>query len=647
MIAIRLNPFYADVIDDNLNEISKHPGCCDEVWLAMYSYEPLESHRKKAEIMGHYIDKLKAMGIRPLIEFGTNLGHGNPIKEAGSDTFEKMRDKNGEIAPDCFCPVGKNFLEYQCEVIKTYAKKQPYGIYLDDDLRIELHQNVRLGCFCENCIKEFNETNGTNYTLEEIAELFDKDIEIREKYTEMNRRHLYTYAYKMAEAAKSVCPEIYMGWENVFISTGTGKNLEPVFKGLHDATGKEVLSRAGAFVYNDNNPRLILDKVLNTSFQNATAPDYVKVKRPEIENTSHTYMGKTARGTCIEATLNLALGNNGLSFSMCQIAAEEIEFYGKMWQTFADYRPYWQGLIDDLDNTGVWGIHPVLTKNMYKAKIEGDLAWLHQPKEAGRSLFKAGVPLSYEENFGDVYLLLADIIPYLTDEDIKNLLTKKVIADGLVPELLRRRGFNLPIQTEPIGESWDKIFTSGETSYFNEFYTDHEANGEYKNKRGFVDIFCGHQSFQRLIVDSSSEIIAKSEDGKISQAICNLKEGGRWAIIGSSLRTEMTNKIKRNQLISLINYLSEGIPAYLDTASQVAVITRSTNDNKFKAITLQNISIDYTDELTIVINNPVSEKFVLSRPCIPDESLTFEVKNDKIYVKIPPLAPWATATVRT
>ena len=90
MIAIRLNPFYADVIDDNLNEISKHPGCCDEVWLAMYSYEPLENHRKKAEIMGQYIDKLTLVINNPVSE---KFVLSRPCIPDESLTFEVKNDK--------------------------------------------------------------------------------------------------------------------------------------------------------------------------------------------------------------------------------------------------------------------------------------------------------------------------------------------------------------------------------------------------------------------------------------------------------------------------------------------------------------------------------------------------------------------------
>ena len=646
MIAIRLNPFTPDFTDRALEEIEKHPGCCDEVWLAMYSYEPVEKHREKSRLMGDYIRRLRAKGFRPFIEYGTNLGHGNPVGFDVPEEFENMRDKNGSVASDCFCPAGENFLNYQCEVISLYAAQQPDGIYLDDDLRIESHQCARLGCFCENCIREFNETNHTCYSLEEISVLIDTDPDFREKYTDMNRRHLYEYGRRMSEAAMSVCPDIQMGWEYVFISSATGSDFEPVFRGMRDATKKSVLSRPGALVYNDNNPRMLLDKVLNTSYQNSLAPDYVTGRRPEIENTSHTYMGKTARGTCIEGTLNLAYGCSGLSFSMCQSNSEPMHFYGKIWQAFSDHRAYWQGLISDLENTGVSGVRLVYPDDAYKAPIPGELRWMNPPKETGRKLIEAGIPISYEDDYCNVYLLFADIVPWLSDAAIRDLLTKNVIADGLVPHLLAERGFHLPVRTQRITDHSFDVLTRGEDCYFSETYTDHPFNGEWKNHTGHLDVFCGGHSCQSLITDDSCGILAFGENGRVSQALAHLPEGGTWAFVGSSLRTHITGSAKRNQLLVLIDSLSGGLPAYLKTAAQAAFIPRATKEGQFRSATILNISIDDTDPLELIIRRPVSERFILSSPDHEEIPLNFTVKNGAYHIVLPSLPPYKNATVR-
>ena len=70
----------------------------------------------------------------------------------------------------------------------------------------------------------------------------------------------------------------------------------------------------------------MLDKVLNNSLLNKRLPDYVTVRRPEIENTDNTSMGKSVRGTMMEAELNLALSCTGVSFHFVGQECEEVPF---------------------------------------------------------------------------------------------------------------------------------------------------------------------------------------------------------------------------------------------------------------------------------------------------------------------------------
>ena len=638
MIVIRMTPYNQDMTRKALEEIKKIPGCCDEVWFGIYSYAPVEEHAKMAEIVGELFEALRSLGIRPAMELGTNLGHGDTTEDtAPVRSFEKMVGIDGYTAQGAFCPAGKTFLDYQCEVIKLYAAKQPYAIYLDDDLRLEAHGRVGISCFCEHCIEEFNLENGTSYTRSEIESLIESDIHVREAYVAMNRRHMRTYAKRLSEAAMSVCPAVHMGWENVYLSSYNGDDFSFVFEGLREGTGKAPFSRPGCFYYNDNNPRLVLDKVINTSYQNAITPEYVTVRRPEIENTSHTVMGKTTAGTCVEATLNLAYGCNGLSFSMHQTGTEPISFRTRMWKAFSIHRPYWQGLIDDLKETGVAGVRPVYYKDLWKAILpDRKFAWTDAPRSQGRELIQIGLPISYEDDFCSVYYLHPTMIDYLSDENIRDLLTRNVITDGEAVIKLAARGYgsDIPVSAESNGLT------------YNEIYTDHPANGHCCGKQGMVDAFTHSAYFHRFTPEKGCSILAHDAEGHVTCALGKVSGGGTWAFVGSSLWCPMINGVKRNHLIYLADYLSGGLPAYLDTPSQTAVIPRATRDGRFKAITLQNISIDETEPLEVVVKDPVSEQFMLSRPGYADYPVTYCREGERFRIFLPPIAPWASATLR-
>ena len=637
MIAIRITPTlsYFEEAIDRLLEIK---GASDEIWLTVYGYFPLEQHRRQCLKMAPAAEKLKKAGKRVIIEIGTTLGHGSVLPDVPMvDTFETMRGINGVQERSGFCPRGERFVNYQKQVMRIYASLKPYGFYLDDDLRIESHGPVGTGCLCDHCVSLFNEKYGTDYTPDKLGELIISDADIREKYIGHNREGMAYYAYELASAAMEVCPDITMGWEYVLLGQSCGPDFRHVFDALLKATGKPPMSRPGCFFYQDHEPRNMLDKVINTSYQNAIAPDYVKVRRPEIENCSQTVMGKSINGTCVESTLNLAYGCNGLSYSMISSDTEPLEPRIRMWHAFENHRVYWQKLIDDNEGTGVAGVELVFPKDGYKAVIPGDnrdeIKWANYPMSEGRQLCQIGLPISYEKDFCGVKLLHPDAVDYLSDADIKELLSANVITDGLTVERLISRGFggSLPLTVEAADR-------------YSEIYTDHKANREYAGKRGMVDGFTANTYFHTLQTRECCEVLAKTGDA-VSVAIAPTAEGGKWGVVGSSLWCVIINGVKCRQICALADYLG-GIPCRLITSEQVVIIPRATGDGRFKAVTMVNISIGETAGLEIAVKNPVSENFVLSRPYYGDRSLRFEKKGDEYRLFLPELEAWKTATVR-
>lgn len=637
MIVIRIVPglSYFEEAIDRLLEIK---GASDEIWLSVYGYYPIEQHEKQCKKIAPVVEKLKKAGKRVIIEIGTTLGHGGIQPDIPMmNTFEMMRGVNGVQERSAFCPRGEKFVGYQKQVMRIYAALKPYGFYLDDDLRIEYHGPVGMGCLCDHCTALFNGKYGTSYTPDQLGELIVSDIDIRVKYIEHNREGMAFYAYELGSAAMEVCSDIYMGWEYVMLGQYNGPDFNNIFDAMLKATGKPPLSRPGCYFYQDHEPRKMLDKVINTSYQNAIAPGYIKVRRPEIENCSQTAMGKTINGTCVESTLNLAYGCNGLSYSMISSDTEPLEPRIRMWHAFENHRDYWQKLIDDNEGTGVAGVELVFSKSGYKAMIPGDsrsqLKWAQFPMSEGRQLSQTGLPISYEKDFCGVKLLHPEAIAYLPDSEIKELLSANVITDGRTVEKLTARGFggSLPLAVKASG-------------HYTEIYTNHPANREYAGARGMVDSFTQNTYFHTLITEDCCEILAKAGNEN-SAAIVPTAEGGKWGIIGSSLWCIVINGAKCRMICALSDHLG-GIPCRLVTSEQVMIIPRATKDGRFKAVTMVNISIGDTAPLEIEVKNPVSENFVLSRPYYGDILLRFEKRGDEYRLSLPELEAWKTATVR-
>ncbi len=637
MIAIRIVPGLS-CFEEAIDRLLEIKGASDEIWLSVYGYFPLEEHEKQCVRITPVVEKLKKAGKRVIIEIGTTLGHGGIQPDTPMiNTFETMRGVNGVQERSAFCPRGPKFVGYQKQMMRIYAALEPYGFYLDDDLRIEYHGPVGMGCLCDRCVALFNEKHGTSHTPDEIGERMITDPVLRLQYIEHNREGMAYYAYELASAAMEVCPEIRMGWEYVLLGQYNGPDFDNVFEAMRKATGKPPLSRPGCLFYQDHEPRKMLDKVINTSYQNAIAPAYVKVRRPEIENCSQTAMGKTIGGTCVESTLNLAYGCSGLSYSMISSDTEPLDVRVRMWHAFENHRDYWQKLILDNEGTGVTGAELVFSKNAFKAVIEGDSRnlnrWAQFPMSEGRPLSQIGLPVSYEKDFCGVKLLHPQAVAWLPDHEIRELLASNVITDGQTVEKLTARGFgpSLPLTVSACGR-------------YNEIYTDHPANREYAGMRGMVDGFTANTVFHTLHTGEGCEILARSGND-VTAAVVPTAEGGKWGIIGSSLWCTVINGAKCRMICALADCLGN-IPCRLVTSEQVMIIPRVTRDRQFKAVTMVNIGIGETAPLEIAVRNPVSENFVLSRPYYGDIPLRAAKQGDEYFLALPELCAWKTATVR-
>ncbi len=669
MIVIRMSPWHTTfrTILDMLKS-DEMKGACDEIWLGVYGYYPLSEQAERAKYIKDVVKEIKKTSIRPVMEFGSNFGHSPEMAVTPvTKDFEKMVGLNGLAAPGAFCPRGKKFLAYQRKVAELFAQSDPWGMYLDDDLRIEFRNIVNVGCFCDNCIKEFNKKFGYDFTREEIGRRFVYDTKVRKDYVDFNRQAMQDYAYMMAKEMTKVNPDIRAGWENCFLGAYNGEDFRYVFDGLHEATGNPVMSRSGAFVYNDHDPRSMIDKVLTISYQNSILPDFVTVRRPEIENTCFFAQGKSIQGMCSEATFNMALGCNGVSFHAVGEGVEPIPVRKRMFEEFKKYRPFWVK-IGELGKRGtLTGMFPAYFPDVYLAthKTKEDLEreasaagknlsdyavpdsesfwWGNSPKERGRELFVTGMPLSYYKNRLKAYILHPDVVDRLSDEDIRDLLSSNVLTDGNTIMTLAARGYGdmLPFEAKP---------SSG---LFYEVYTDDKINGDLCGTIGMTDAFVP-VSFQLFTAKNRScRVLSRRavtfdygngnpcpEDSPVTSITGETSLGGKWAVIGTNMWCKLINYTKRLAILRLCDYLTGGLPAYILESEQIAVMPVTDDSGRFVGATLQSISIGDTEENTLLVRDPSGEKFILSRPGEEDIELPCERKGTDYLVKLPPLRGW-------
>ncbi len=656
MIAIRTTytlqePPYQEAVD----KIAEIGNCCDELWIATYFSRPIEAHKQVVEELRPIVQDLRNKGIRVVIEDGETLGHASD--GVGNPCFEKLVGSDGVTAKSAYCPAGKNLRAHMTEVMKLYASLQPYAVMIDDDFRLDIRWPSNFGCFCDNCVKEFNEKHATSYTRDELITAMLTDVDIREKYINHNMEHMAGFARVMSEAAASVCKDVAVGIEHVHWSNYLGDDIHPIFQAVMEATGKPPHSRAGAGYYNDHNPIDVFDKILNNSWMNSLLPDFVKVRRPEIENANHFLFGKSVGGTCVESSLNLAYGCNGLSYAIMASGRESLEARAVMWQAFRDHRPYWQGLIDDQvtedgEKTGISGLRIAYFKDMWRAVIPDDIGrefyWAVPHNDAGRSLINKGIPLTYEDDYCGAYLLHPDIIKNLTDDNIRFLLTQNVYTDGASIQRLVERGFGDQLPVTAVTAS----------RYCSERYTDHEANGRCAGRIGAIDSYFGdryrtggrtvHGGFYTFTMGDGCEALAHVVNTEnASSVLLKTHAGGTWIAEGMCLWAEVMNGTRRSRMALLADYLcGDKVPARLESDDRMAIIVRAKKDGSFVSATLQNTTIGDSYPIVVAVKADKDAQFVFSRPKMADVACTSEYKNGEHFVSVPVLVAWQTGTLR-
>ena len=87
---------------------------------------------------------------------------------------------------------GKGVKKLLGKTISEYAILKPKSILIDDDFRLSFHQPVDYGCFCNDCIKKFNDLHGFDFTRPELEyailnNVTKNDKNVRKFWLEYNR----------------------------------------------------------------------------------------------------------------------------------------------------------------------------------------------------------------------------------------------------------------------------------------------------------------------------------------------------------------------------------------------------------------------------------------------------------------------------
>ncbi|MEG1441537.1 MAG: hypothetical protein RSC29_02635 [Oscillospiraceae bacterium] len=654
MIKLRLNEQHKNSgeIDELLENISAVPGACDEIWLASdYGFPPINIIEESSKSMVIAAEKMRRKGLTVSLQISNTIGHGEYAKYRNCEGLVyknspvvNLVDSSGVKCDYAFCYNDKYFLDYIYKYVNEFSRCKPYCVWVDDDLRPTNHYPVKIGCFCDSCIEKFNVLYNEKFTRESLVyEINFGDTIWRKRYSNFVKTGISNLAETITKAVMNISPESFMGYQ--YSTTNfTGTGVEYILDKFYEGSGKPPKVRPGGGFYDDHRPYEMVDKALYLQYQNAITPNYVSEKCAEIENTPDVSFGKTIYSTCLESSLYLACGNNSLSYATLMNVYEPMVWHKQMFEMFAQHRPYWERIISHNNNASNGGICLYTSKNSYLKPSTVEFDWIKQHWNEANEMLRVGMPLCYDEKFGCGYLISENIVDCLQDDDIEYLLEKNVVLDSGAFHKIINRGF---------GDCVSATTKKFDYSQCCEVFSNHAVNHGFEGKqwRG-LNLTGSTESYLICDKDGTTEEVShfvKNLDNSLQgciNAIVKTYKNSKWAVMGYGLWNGILSFDKRNQILNVIDYISENkMPVLLKSRNQVAVFPQVDDLGSVVSVSLLNCSIEDAFDMPFHIRNARGTIFTNYNAFENETRLKCTVNSNESIVTVPSIKAWHITTI--
>lgn len=648
-LIIRLHPRHhrnKETLAEVLELLRNNPGVCNEAWFCTeFGFPDLQKHRESAVLISEAAIEIRKLGINAGLQIANTIGHGGPFISGSSRASRKPFVGHDGIIAGCNCPRDEEFLNYQRQLADIYASAfQPSSIWIDDDLRMNSHPPVQYGCFCEKCLSDFSKLQGKTRTREELAAELVKPrqySQLRQDWVAFGMSGLANVARVIAEAAVKKAPDCRMGLQQCSLdwSTYYGPDMKQIFSAMEKATGRKPGSRLGHGYYNDHAPREVLVKSFGIARQVERAIGSAEQICPEVENTNHTTMGKSPRGTAIESTLHMAMGCNSLSFALWNdMHLEGPEPMELFLNKFKIWLPLWKLMARYNENSSLGGLDLTFGRHHAGRPIhEDEKPWDSWNVHSGdvMKITTLGLPLCPDSPLACASLLTAETASGLTNEELTQLFKGGVLLDGKAVSLLQDRSLDFDLGVHASFQA--------DTGAI-EILTRDALNGDYKG----VNWYQFDNSFYKLSFSGAHRVLGemKSVTGELlgcSTAVFENGLGGRVGVLGFNGFQNLLSSAKRMQLLNMADWISKGnLPAILETSEQVVVCPRmDKSSGALKCVTLLNASIGETQPLSLRLRHAQTGSAIMySAEGRWETRLKTHRENSDLMVNVPSISPW-------
>lgn len=431
-----------------LEAFKKYPGAVDEVWFFASDKWPSDFNeiREKAAKMGQAADEMRDLGIIPSLQL-ISLGHpDNKVTTSSVNNlgYRPAVSETGVATANQTCPRDTAFQNAWARRYAIYCEAvQPDNVMIDDDLRLTQHGPANHICFCDECIRQFNEEYGHSYTREALWKAMNDNLPgIRNEWVAFSQESLAQFARRIAEEVHKVAPNAHMGLQHVAFHEMKmeGWDWNGIFKAMRQATGNSTASRPGHGVYNDHAPRELIGKSYGISRQISRLDTDQRIIFPEMEGYYHKATGKSAQGLATETLLHLSMGANAMSYSIIASASEPMSWYADNYFRMLDrYHKLYCDYVSHNHGTEGAGIDDYISPSLLGIDSPG---WENSTSgSTSYALSSLGIPFTPEQKRCSATLLDALSIQAMSRGEMEALFKKTgVVMDQSGMEALKAKG---------------------------------------------------------------------------------------------------------------------------------------------------------------------------------------------------------------
>lgn len=394
----------------------------------------VESYRRFAKA-------LEGSSVRPGILLQAILGH---WPRTDKDIEPWQRTVNIDGVPVRFCPLDPRYRAYIRETAEKLASCHPCLILSDDDVR---SFSPKAECFCPLHTAEFNRRAGTSFSPDAFRDFIRKQPQSsREQdiFSDLQRETILGVCQLIREGISAVDPSIPAGvcqpgwiWEMARV---------PHYARAIAAPGQTPFLRLANGQYTENSPKWDLHpNVLATSTSMIEAGAGVFLL-DESDTWPHNPWAKSAAAFHAKLVTSAFLGLKGAKLWFVNCHKQGYPVSRNYTDILAVHRGYYDALARMSSQSSPCGVlipchkgfpfHSVFSPA--RTMPYDDNGWV-------QSVFGVfGIPFrpTYDYSEGGIYAVAGDkAVARFTDEELRQLLSRRILIDGDAAVALVKRGF--------------------------------------------------------------------------------------------------------------------------------------------------------------------------------------------------------------